>query len=132
MITNPNPDAARVIPSALNDSDWAEVFGEGGGGNCTPIIPNPQPPTSEISVKTFGRADVAEIFKMEDGENDGPPWIIYGRLHDRRYFAARGSCDYTGWDCQADNSGDVAKTHLAIERYGLSDDERKRFGIILD
>ena len=132
MITNPNPDAHKVIPDELGDYNWEEVFGEGTGGNCTPIVPNRQPPTAEISIETFGRADVAEIFKMVDGENDGPEWVVYGRLRDGRFFVARGGCDYTGWDCQASNSGDVANTRSEIERYGLSDDERSRLGIILD
>ena len=49
----------------LDSYDWEEVFGEGGGWNCTPITPN-------------------------------------------RWFVARGGCDYSGWGCQASNSGDVA------------------------
>lgn len=112
----------------LDNYDWAEVFGEGTGGNCTPIIPN-RTPISTISVSTFSREDVAIIIQMQDGENDERDWIIYGKLKDGRYFAARGGCDYTGWDCQASNSGDVADTQEQIERFGLSDDERQRFGL---
>jgi len=115
----------------LNNYDWAEVFGEGTGGNCHPIIPQPCPPSYSGSLATFSREDVAEIFQMEDGENDGPDWIIYGRLADGRFFAARGGCDYTGWDCRAGNSGDVAASKDDIIRYGLTDEERKRFGIKL-
>lgn len=116
----------------LDDYDWAEVFGEGGGGNCTPIIPQPQPPTSNVPTTQFGREDVEKIYKMEDGENDERDWIIYGRLKDGRYFAARGGCDYTGWDCRASNSGDVALTLAEIRRFGLSDDERQRFGVAIN
>ena len=115
----------------LDDYDWAEVFGEGGGGNCTAIFPQPQPPSYLGSLATFGRVDVAEIFAMEVGENDGPDWIIYGRLKDGRYFSARGGCDYTGWDCQASNSGHVAASREDIERFGLTVDDRKRFNIVL-
>jgi hypothetical protein len=115
----------------LENYDWAEVFGEGTGGNCTPIVPQPAPPSYLGSLVTFGREDVLEIFHMEDGENDGKSWIIYGRLTDGRYFAARGNCDYTGWDCSAGNSGDVALTRGDIERFGLTSEERARFGIIL-
>lgn len=115
----------------LDSDDWAEVFGEGTGGNCTAIKPQPQPPSYSGSVETFNREDVSEIFKMEDGENDEKDWIIYGRLKDGRYFAARGGCDYTGWDCRASNSGDVAATKEDIERFGLTADERLRFGISL-
>lgn len=116
----------------LNGYDWEEVFGEGSGGNRTPIIPNAQPPTSDVSVATFSREDVAEIYGQEEGENEGPDWIVYGRLKDGRYFAARGGCDYTGWDCQASNSGDVASTREDLIRFGLSDDERSRFKITLN
>jgi len=116
----------------LDDYDWAEVFGEGWGGNCTPIIPNPQPFGAKISTKTFSREDVSTIIQSEVGENDGPDWIIYGTLNDGRYFAARGGCDYTGWDCQASNSGDVAETIADLIRFALSDDERKRFNLNLE
>lgn len=115
----------------LDNYDWAEVFGEGSGGNCTPINPQPQPPESSIDRTTFSREDVSEIIQMQDGENDGPDWIIYGQLKDGRFFAARGSCDYTGWDCRAGNSGDVARTRADIERFGLTQDERTRFKIEL-
>jgi len=115
--------------SRLDNYDWAEVFGEGSGGNCTPINPQPQPPDSDVSRATFGREDVAAIIAMEDGEKDEKDWIIYGILKDGRYFSARGGCDYTGWDCQASNSGDVAKTITDIEKFGLTDDERIRFGV---
>lgn len=116
----------------LDDYNWEEVFGEGTGGNCTPIIPQPQPPSYSGSLATFSREDVAEIYGQEDGERDEKDWIIYGRLNDGRYFAARGGCDYTGWDCRASNSGDVAATRADIERFGLTDDERSRFGIKLE
>lgn len=112
---------------SLDNYDWAEVFGEGTGGNCTPIIPNPQPPTCGISVETFSREDVEEIYGQEDGENDESDWIIYGKLKDGRFFAARGGCDYTGWDCQASNSGDVAATKEDLIQFGLSEEERVRF-----
>lgn len=123
--TEPNMDPR------LDTSDWAEVFGEGTGGNCTPIKPQPAPPSYNGSLITFSRADVVEIFQMVEGENDGPPWVVYGRLRDGRFFVATGSCDYTGWDCQAGNSGSVATTREAIIRFGLTDEDRNRFGITL-
>ncbi len=111
----------------LNNYDWAEVFGEGTGGNCTPINPQPQPPSYTGSLSTFNREDVETIIQMEDGENDEKDWIIYGKLKDGRFFAARGGCDYTGWDCRASNSGDVAASLHDIIQFGLTADERKRF-----
>lgn len=115
----------------LNNYDWAEVFGEGTGGNCTPINPQPALPSYNGSLATFSREDVAEIFQQEGGENDGDEWIIYGRLKDGRYFSARGGCDYTGWDCRASNSGCVAETRDDIIRFGLTDEDRRRFKIEL-
>ncbi len=114
----------------LNDYDWAEVFGEGSGGNCTPIIPDAHPAYTG-SLATFSREDVGAIIKMVQGENDGADWVVYGWLKDGRYFVARGSCDYTGWDCRAGNSGNVAGSRGDIERFGLSDNERARFEIVL-
>lgn len=114
----------------LNDYNWAEVFGEGSGGNCTAIIPN-TPPGIEVDGKTFSREDVVEISEMVEGEHDGPDWVVYGRLADGRWFVARGGCDYTGWDCRAGNGGDVANTKDEIIRYGLTQEERERFSIVL-
>jgi hypothetical protein len=49
-------------------------------------------------VDHFVREDVVEIYGIEEGENDGPTWIVYGRLSDGRYFNLAAGCDYTGWD----------------------------------
>jgi len=114
----------------LDDYDWAEVFGEGDGGNCTAIIPPNHPCNPEgFNLGTFTREDVESISGMVEGENDGAEWVVYGQLKDGRWFVARGGCDYTGWDCQAGNSGDVAPTKALIEQFGLSENERSRFGL---
>ena len=115
----------------LDDYDWAEVFGEGGGGNCTPIQPNRSPMDKTTPIGAFSREDVAEIYGQVEGENDGPDWVVWGCLKDKRWFVARGGCDYTGWDCRASNSGDVASTKADIIRFGMSEDERVRFGVSL-
>ena len=104
-----------MIPS-LDDPEWAEVFGEGSGDACTPINPQPQPPSYTGSVATFTREDVSEIYDQEAGIN-GEDWIVFGRLSDGRYFCARAGYDRTGW---AWNSGDVASTREDIERFGLN------------
>lgn len=116
----------------LNNYDWKEVFGEGDGGNCFPIKPNRAPHDKATSLDTFSREDVAEICGLSEGENDERSWVVYGRLTDGRYFAARGNCDYTGWECQAGNSGDVASSLEDIVRFGLDKEERERFGIKLE
>lgn len=116
----------------LNDGDWAEVFGEGNGGNCTPIQPNRAPHDKTTRLDTFSRLDVKKIHGQSDGERDERDWIVWGRLHDGRWFVARGGCDYTGWDCQASNSGDVAGIREDIIRFGMSPGERERFGVVLE
>jgi hypothetical protein len=115
----------------LDGYDWAEVFGEGSGGNCTPIQPNRAPHDKTTSNETFSRADVVKISGMSEGERDERSWVVWGKLKDGRWFAARGNCDYTGWDCQAGNSGDVASSKADIIRFGLDADERDRLGVKL-
>jgi hypothetical protein len=117
--------------SALDDYNWSEVFGEGCGVNTSPIKPD-APPGATISVATFSREDVKKIYGQEEGEHDGADWIVWGQLHDGRFFVARGGCDYTGWDCRASNSGNVAKTKGQLIRFGMSEDERERFGVPLE
>ena len=113
----------------LDDYDWAEVFGEGGGGNCSSIQPNCCPTDTTTSRATFSREDVESIKGQSEGERDERDWIVYGKLKDGRWFLARGGCDYTGWDCQAGNSGDVAATKADLVRFGMTPDERERFGL---
>ena len=113
----------------LDTYDWEEVFGEGNGGNCTAIIPNRCPTDHTTDGSTFSREDVKLITQMVEGERDESDWVVYGQLKDGRWFVARGGCDYTGWDCRASNSGDVASSLEDIIRFGLSKDERYRFNI---
>jgi hypothetical protein len=111
----------------LDDYNWAEVFDEGGGGNCTPIIPNRAPTDKKTSLETFSREDVAKIHGQSEGEHDGQSWVVWGKLKDGRWFVARGNCDYTGWDCRAGNSGDVASSKKDIIQFGMDEQERERF-----
>jgi hypothetical protein len=113
---------------ALDSYNWEEVFGEGSGGNCTPIVPNRSPTDRTTPIDTFKRNDVLLICGQQEGENDGRDWIVWGKLKDGRWFVARAGCDYTGWYCQAHNSGDVASSIENIIQFGMSEDERSRFG----
>jgi hypothetical protein len=115
----------------LDDYDWEEVFGDGTGGNCKAVKPR-RIPGETCSLASFGREDVAEIRGMEAGENDGLDWIVWGVLKDGRYFIATGGCDYTGWDCRASNSGNVAETKANLIQFAMPDDERSRFGLAWD
>jgi hypothetical protein len=69
----------------LDNYDWAEVFGEGSGGNCTAIIPQPAPGHSG-SIATFSREDVVKILGQSEGEREERDWVVYGKLKDGRYF----------------------------------------------
>jgi hypothetical protein len=82
--------------AALDGYDWAEVFGEGSGGNCTAIIPSRLIGGVLTAEPTFSREDVALIKGQAEGENEVADWIVWGQLVDGRWFVARGGCDYTG------------------------------------
>lgn len=95
----------------LDDYDWREAF---------------------CYAKGFGTEDVVEIIDFRGGENDEANWIMYGRLKDGRYFGLSAGCDYTGWDCQASGDSVIKDTLPELLRFGLGDDERDRYGIVLD
>ena len=97
--------------SLLAEYDWREAFSY---------------------AKGFGTDDVSEIIDYKQGENDGLNWIMYGRLKDGRYFALSAGCDYTGWDCQAGGDSEIKATLPELLRFGMGDDERDRYGIVLD
>jgi hypothetical protein len=118
----------------LDTYDWQEVFAAAGiekhsgntGGKPRAAIPN-----DAISLATFSREDVVEIAHIIDGDPDGENWCCVVRLHDGRWAALEGGCDYTGWDCQADASAAVASSLDDAVRFGLSENGRERLGIVL-
>ena len=71
--------------------DWENVFHYAEPRTIDPVI------GSKVSTDKFDRGDVEEIFHLEEGENDGPDWLLVGKLHDGRFFSLRAGCDYTGW-----------------------------------
>ena len=85
----------------------------------------------DIAHSGFTAGDVAEITWIDEGENDGPSWIIGGRLHDGRWFFLSAGCDYTGWDCRAGGSAWVAATRADIAAFAMGDDDRRRLGVEL-
>lgn len=74
----------------LNTSDWDEAFKYANAPTCSQFA-------TPCSTARFIREDVAEIYGISEGQNDGESWVLYGRLADGRYFSLRGWCDYTGW-----------------------------------
>ncbi len=87
----------ETIESLLESYDWAEVFGEGTGGE-TDNKTDECPPGSNVDRTPPKRSDVEEIIALVNGENDGPDWVGVFKLKDGRYLVASGGCDYTGWD----------------------------------
>lgn len=49
----------------------------------------------------FMVADIKRVLAVWEGERDGDAWRWVLELFDGRYLFLRGSCDYTGWDCQS-------------------------------
>lgn len=108
--------------------DWQEVFGEGSGGNCDKSRCELCPPDSTVDGTAPNIADVAEAVATINGENDESSWVGIFLLKDGRWLVAEGSCDYTGWDCQAGNSFHIGATLDNVVRYGLSASELARMG----
>lgn len=75
--------------------------------------------------------DIAKVIMHEYGENDGPSWLLVGRLKDGRYFFLEAGCDYTGWDCQASGDIQVADSLDNLKRYCMTESARERLGIKL-
>ncbi len=125
---------SHKIPEPLDDYDWGEAFSYAGGetswGYGYPNLRGALPGRS-YDLTPFSRSDVAYIGAMEEGENDGDSWIIYGRLTDGRWFFLEAGCDYTGWDCQADGSATIANSREEIEWFGMGESARRRLGVEL-
>lgn len=79
----------------------------------------------------FAMHDVAEVIAADPGENDGPSWMMAGRLSDGRFFFLDAGCDYTGWDCQAGGDAQVADTLPNLIRFGMTEDARVRLKLPL-
>ena len=72
----------------IDDYDWKEVFD---------YAEEPEWSVSREKSFPFQRRDVKTIIASQDGENDGPDWVMIGELYDGRFFTLRAGCDYTGW-----------------------------------
>jgi len=97
--------STQSIPEPLRSYDWKEAFGYAAGYEAgeedvanNRDIPTATPPGATVSVEPFTRRDVRRIIALQDGDSDGPDWVIVGELWDGRFFALRAGCDYSGWD----------------------------------
>lgn len=123
------PNKEIDIPTLLTDPDWAQVFADESYGNVDKTV-RVAPPDSKVSFAPMCRADVVEIIAVVNGENDEQEWIGVFRLADGRFLVAQGSCDYTGWDCQAGNALTVCASMEDVLAYGLTDIEKGRLGLL--
>lgn len=57
--------------------------------------------------------ETESIYTFREGQCDGPPWIIIGKLKDGVYFHFDASCDYTGFDCQG---GGIIHLESSLQR----------------
>jgi hypothetical protein len=72
----------------LDDYDWKEAF----------EVSNPPTESMDGAGRNVVlREDVVEIIAMDNGYNDGDPWLMVGELKDGRFFYIDAWCDYTGW-----------------------------------
>lgn len=113
-----------TIQEIQSSFDWAEVFGEG-SGHCTQDVDSHDGTPTD----TVLRKDIAEVLASVNGQNDGDSWIVVCRLVDGRFCCAEGSCDYTGWDCQAWNTITVASSLGALIESGITPEWCRRLGI---
>jgi hypothetical protein len=80
----------RNLPDNPNGADWESVFEYA------------RPPevivgAEHVDQSPFKRINVKEIIGLALGENDGPDWLLVGRLKDGRFAFIKAGCDYTGW-----------------------------------
>lgn len=84
----------KLLELDIDFSSWGYAFAYANGKRAKPEVAVPGLTTDTTP---FDRADVKEIYGIDPGFNDGPPWICYGKLKDGRYFFLTAWCDYTGW-----------------------------------
>lgn len=114
----------------LDDYDWKEAFGYAGERDTDGSADiRPAFPTDKTSLAPFKREDVSEIYAKSEGENDGPDWLIYGKLKDGRFFYLEAGCDYAGWDCRAGGTATVADSKEELEHHGIPDRSKERLNI---
>lgn len=114
-------DAFGPVTELQNDYDWKEAFAyaeepsrcEGADCDVTPVL----------------IGDVARVYHLRVGENDGASWLCIGRTKDGRVFYLTAWCDYTGWDCRASGQCWVSNDMDNLLQFGIDDDARTAFGL---
>lgn len=125
---------SELLKQLATEYDWIEAFGYAGDpeASCARELPTRAIGEAEsLSTDPILRQNVVEIAGLSAGENDYAPWFCIGRVSDGRWFSLEAWCDYTGWDCKAGGSCQVAATREAVIRFGTSAEGRKRMGLQL-
>lgn len=105
------------------DYDWSSAWHEG------MLDIRRAHPTSTVTLGLLGPEDVDVVLSADEGENDGPEWLLYGVAKDGRYFFLSAGCDYTGWDCQAGGTLTVANSAQEMLSFGMTNSDRQRLGV---
>lgn len=120
------------ILDALLGWDWEAAFSFASGqaqGSCYGME-RPEWAVAEMDKpEPFNRQDVAEIFGIAEGENDGPDWLVVGRLNSGLFFFLTAGCDYTGWDCQSGGRSYVARKREDLDLV-TTIEEKQRLGLV--
>jgi len=113
----------------MADYDWRNVFQyvRTESANIESALP-----VGDYNLTQFGLEDVKEIFDQDPGQKEGPSWICYGKLKDGRFFYLEAGCYYTGWFCIDDVSVTISDSKDECERFGMTDDARRRMNITLE
>lgn len=78
----------------IDTYDWREAFEYANPDAISPagVLQD------NVDTSPYGVEDVAVIHHLDEGYNDGPPWIGVFELKDGRFAFLTAWCDYTGWD----------------------------------
>ena len=99
--------------------DWVEAFSYSNGQNLD----------KNEDGFAFQLNDVETVLHYDEGQNDGPNWIIVVKLKNGLYGFLSAGCDYTGWDCQASGHSYVCNNLDKLIRFALGEDDRNRLGL---
>lgn len=105
-----------------DDYDWQEAF----------VYASNIRTATNCDKAGFAMTDVKTVLAHDEGENDGPSWMMAGVLNDGRYFFLEAGCDYTGWDCQAGGDAQVADTLPNLIRFGMTEEARERLEFAIE
>lgn len=122
-----NPDHEELRWQLCGSYDWRQAFLE--------AMNDVQAVMADIeSIDLFGFdiPDVAEVIGIDPGENNGPDWLVTGRLYDGRWFALKAGCCYTGWDCKASGWVRLARSRDTLLLQGVGMGDLDRLGIELE